>query len=280
MKTEEARQLAESGIANLAAALKQGKSESLAAYLTALARFHRYSCGNVMLIISQRPDASRVAGFRTWKKLGRHVKQGEKGIAIIAPMVIRGSDQDSADEDGRIVRFKSAYVFDVSQTDGEPLPELPDVGGHPGGYTERLKQAIARRGIDLTHAGQFEAIKELGNADGASLGGKIIIRNDLAPASEFTVLVHELAHEMMHRDKNRESLLMTVRETEAEAVAFVVGKAIGLAMSTASQDYIQLYSGDESTLGDSLDRIQKTATAIIQEISDEAGHEQPTSRAA
>lgn len=224
MKTEEARQLAESGIANLAAALKQGKSESLTAYLTAMARFHRYSCGNVMLIISQRPSASRVAGFRTWRKLGRHVRQGEKGIAIIAPMDIRDSDRDSGDEDGRIVRFKSAYVFDISQTDGEPLPEIPDAGGNPGGYTERLKQAIAGRGIDLTYAGQFEAIKELGNADGASLGGKIIIRDDLTPANEFTVLVHELAHEMMHRDNEHKVLLMTVRETEAEAVAFVVGK--------------------------------------------------------
>ncbi len=282
MKAEQAKQLADTGIANLAAALEQGRSETLTAYLATMARFHRYSFGNVMLIMTQKTDATRVAGFRTWKKIGRYVKKGEKGIVIIAPMMIRKQDESSAAsrDDERILRFKAAYVFDISQTDGEPLPEFASVGGNPNGYTERVKEAIARRDITLTYAGEFDAIVELGNADGASLGGSIIVRDDLSPALEFSVLVHELAHEMLHRDENRKTLSKTVRETEAEAVAFVVSQAIGLDTNTAAPDYIHLYAGDKDTLAESLDRIQKTATTIIEEISLDRDEAEPRRRVA
>lgn len=282
MKAEQAKQLADTGIANLAAALEQGRSETLTAYLATMAKFHRYSFGNVMLIMTQKPDATRVAGFRTWKKIGRYVKKGEKGIVIIAPMMIRKQDERSAAnrDDERILRFKAAHVFDISQTDGEPLPEFARVGGNPNGYTERVKEAIARREITLTYAGEFDAIVELGNADGASLGGQILVRDDLSPALEFSVLVHELAHEMLHRDENRKTLSKTVRETEAEAVAFVVSQAIGLDTNTAAPDYIQLYAGDKDTLAESLDRIQKTATTIIEEISLDRDEADPQRRVA
>ena len=87
MKRDEAMKLAERGLAELNTALQQGASETLVRYLDVLARFHRYSFGNVMLIASQKPDAMRVAGFHTWRKLGRWVKKDEQGIAIFAPMV-------------------------------------------------------------------------------------------------------------------------------------------------------------------------------------------------
>lgn len=89
MKREEAIKLTQTALEQLSAALEQGHSETLATYLNTLARFHNYSFGNVMLIAFQKPDATHVAGFNTWKKLGRHVKKGEKGIAILAPMIYR-----------------------------------------------------------------------------------------------------------------------------------------------------------------------------------------------
>ena len=89
MKAEEAKKIADQALQNLTDALKNGKSERITQYLAMLARFHRYSFGNVLLILSQNPNATHVAGFGTWKQMGRFVKKGEKGIVIIAPMSIR-----------------------------------------------------------------------------------------------------------------------------------------------------------------------------------------------
>lgn len=262
MKAEQAKKLVDEGLAELATALEQGKSESLTAYLATMAKFHRYSFGNIMLIMSQKPDATHVAGFRSWKKLGRFVKKGEKGIVIIAPMMIRPKDDASTGDNGEdrtLIRFKAAYVFDVSQTDGEPLPEPASACGNPNGHTERLTAFILGRGIKLEYA------DDLGEAFGSSSGGLIRIRKDLQPAEEFMTLSHELAHELLHHEP-AERAAKKIRETEAEAVAFVVAQAIGLDAGTASSDYIQLYAGDKETLAGSLGRIQQTASAILEAI--------------
>lgn len=267
MKAEQAKKLADEALGQLTAALEQGKSETLAAYLAAMGRFHDYSFGNIMLICSQKPDATHVAGFQTWKQFGRFVKQGEHGIVIIAPMLIKPKEdpqpQRADDEDRSILRFKAVYVFDVSQTDGEPLPEFARVGGNPNGHTDRLKALVTAKGIALEYA------ETLGGAHGVSHGGRIQLLADLPPAEEFEVLTHELAHELLHkRDAGGERPAKTVRETEAEAVAFVVCQAIGLDTNTAPVDYIQLYAGDKATLAASLDRIQQVASSIIEAISE------------
>jgi len=265
MKAEQARKLADEALQQLDAALQQGRSDVLTAHLAMVAKFHRYSFGNIMLIATQRPDASRVAGFNTWKRLGRFVKKGEKGIVIIAPLTIRRSADNGnpSDEDATILRFKAVRVFDVSQTGGEPLCEPPRVGGNPNGATDRLKAFVHERNITLEHAA------DLGSADGVSHGGRIVLREGLPPAEEFATLVHELAHELLHHGNGDERPPKTVRETEAEAVAFIVSQAIGLDTNTAASDYIQLYRGDADTLAASLDRIQRTATAIIQAVSED-----------
>ncbi len=267
MKAEQAKKLTDEALEHLAAALEQGQSDAMKTFLSAVSRFHRYSFGNIMLIASQKPDATRVAGFQTWKSFGRYVKKGEKGIVIIAPMVIRpkGDERnfDGEEEDRTILRFRAVYVFDASQTDGAPLPEPVRVGGNPNGYTERLKTLVTSKGITLEYS------STLGNADGMSQGGKITVSEGLSPAEEFSVLVHELAHEMLHRKDSGERPSKTVRETEAESVAFVVSQAIGLDTNSASSDYIQLYAGDKHTLAASLDRIQRTAAEIIEAVSEE-----------
>jgi hypothetical protein len=259
MKADEAKKLANGALEDLATALKNGKSETLTAYLGALARFHDYSFGNVMLIAMQKPDATHVAGFQTWKKLGRWVNKGEKGIVIIAPLV--GKKRDASEEEGpALYGFRAVYVFDISQTDGEPLPDLASTQGDPGPYTGRLKALVAARGIEL----HYEA--DLGGALGQSAGGTIRILQDLEPAEEFAVLVHEVAHELLHHNNGRRPPKL-VRETEAEAVAAVVSQAVGLQSTAAASDYIQLYQGSSETLADSLQHIQQAATLIIEALA-------------
>lgn len=258
-KGDQARQLTTEAIQKLAQALEAGKSDTLTAFLTAVARFHHYSFGNVMLIAAQRPDATHVAGFNAWRKLGRYVKKGEKGIVIIAPVPLRrDTNTTAADDETRDtgMRFKAAYVFDVSQTDGEPLPQLTRVTGDPGDYATRVKNLINSRGIALDYA------EDLDGADGQSAGGRITVRLGLPPAEEFSVLVHEFAHEMLHHTSEQRPP-KTVRETEAEAVAFIVSEGVGLTTGTAAADYIQLYRGDVDTLTASLERIRETAVTIL-----------------
>ena len=264
MKAEDAKKIADRALDDLTEALNNGKSEQLTQYLAMLARFHHYSFGNVLLILSQKPEATQVAGFSKWKQMGRFVKKGEKGIVIIAPMRFRPKDehtegQEQTEQAKPILRFRGVFVFDVSQTDGEALPEPPQTSGDPQHHLLALKALVEERGITLNHDDL-----PLG-ADGVSRGGRISIRAGLEPANEFSVIVHEFAHELLHRDKER-STTKTVRETEAEAVAFVVCQAIGLETGSAASDYIQLYDGKAETLAASLDRIQQVASGIIEEL--------------
>src|SRR6516164_2512941 len=122
--------------------------DQLAAMLRAMARFHRYSFHNVCLIASQRPTATRVAGFQTWRALNRFVRKGEKGIVILAP-VVRWRADNADDDSKHIAGFRAAFVFDVLETYGEPLPSAATVSGDPGQRTTTLRSAIIARGIAL-----------------------------------------------------------------------------------------------------------------------------------
>jgi len=266
MDTQKSKNLIENAVAELEAQLRAGKSDSLKRFLAVAARFHDYSFRNQLLIASQRPDATRVAGFQAWKKLGRFVKKGEKGITIIAPIVGKQREdaapiQDAKEEGKGIFGFRGVHVFDLAQTDGKPLPELTDVTGDPVGNLDALKRFAESRAITLEHS------PDLGGPLGASYGGRIVLLQGLAPAEEFSTLAHELAHEILHRDKGT-CPKKTVRETEAEAVAFIVCSAAGLDLSTSASDYIQLYDGNAETLMASLERIQRTASTLIASVQE------------
>ena len=115
MKSEQIKQITNKAIEQLIAAVNEGRSETLTQYLAAIGRFHRYSLRNVMLIASQKPTATHVAGFHAWHKLGRFVKKGEKGILILAPIVRRkheNAEQNETEESSTAVYFRAAYVFD------------------------------------------------------------------------------------------------------------------------------------------------------------------------
>src|ERR1035437_4893805 len=244
---------------------EQGHSEGLTAYLTAMGRFHNYSFGNILEIARQKPDATRVAGLYAWNQLKRRVRKGEHGIRILAPVIgIKRKKDEEAEKDIRIqnhavlVGFRSAYVFDVSQTDGEELPELSTkVSGDVGERRERLIDFIVAQGI------QLEFKESIAPALGASYGGKIVLLPGQSTAEEFSTLVHELSHEMLHRAERRTVTTKIVRETEAEAIAFVVGKTIGLDTGRVSADYIHLYHGNAALLAESLEVIQRTSAVIL-----------------
>lgn len=255
MKVEEATKIADKQIEKLASALAAGQSEALKQYFSSMSRMYKYSFRNMLLIFSQKPDATFVAGFNSWKKQKRWVKKGEKGIVIIAPMPVK-IEQEKPEDPEMVTRFRAGYVFDVSQTEGEPFAEFGSVTGEPGEHLKNLKALIEARGIALS----YEA--DLGGADGMSKGGAIVIRSNQSPAQEFSVLVHEFAHELLHHGEV-EKQSKTVRETEAEAVAYVVTEGVGLSANSASSNYIQLYQGDQDTLKMSLAAIQKTATIIL-----------------
>lgn len=127
------QQLIKQAVDSLVQQLEAGKSEALTAYLAAMARFHRYSFGNILAIARQCPTATRVAGYQTWKELGRQVKKGEKGIQIFAPMVVKRRRKDSDDLESEaspcsvVVGFRPVYVWERLSRDLWPGFYVPDV---------------------------------------------------------------------------------------------------------------------------------------------------------
>ena len=273
MKLEEVNQKTKEAVDFLVAALESGQSEVLTQYLAAIAKFHTYSFGNIMLIARQKPDATNVAGVRAWNSLGRFIRRGERGIFILAPMVARkrttnpdeatAEAREKGETQARLYGFRAVYVFDISQTKGKELPELTEVRGDVAGYRERLVTFVEAQGITLNYS------QHIAPAKGMSYGGRITLLPEMQPAEEFCTLVHEIGHELLHRGERRTLTTKQVRETEAEAVAFVVSQAIGLETGTSSADYIQLWHGDARLLRESLEAVQQTAAVILGGIAPE-----------
>ena len=154
MNREEVKELVDQGIRDLNAALAAGKSDRLQKYLDVMARFPRYSFNNCILIAVQAPEATMVQGFRAWKKLGRSVIKGQKGIGIIAPMIGRKKDEDAKPDESNgktVFGFKVVHVFDVAQTEGDDLPEFAEVSGDPGENIVAVERLIRSHGIELVY---------------------------------------------------------------------------------------------------------------------------------
>lgn len=242
-------------------------SRELADWLKAMARFHNYSWSNALLINCQRPDATFVAGFRQWEdKFNRRVVKGAKGIAILVPFMRRGQQVEEEEEETtrprRRVFFGVGYVFDVSDTEGDPLPDLKY---RPEGLEDR------GLGLDLLAFASFEHITVThrqipGRAHGWSLPGLICIDPTYPPASQACTLAHELAHEYLHQ-RHGEKLSRSSREVEAEAAAAMVAYSYGI--ECPSENYIANWteskdSGDRVL--DRLDRIRAAAVWILDGI--------------
>ena len=276
MADDRAGKLAEEALNKLTAELEAGKSDALQTYLATMSRFHHYSPGNVFLIAAQKPTATHVAGYHTWKDLGRQVKKEEKGIMILAPIVVKRKEADQTrpspndmgakkNDESRVAGFRTAFVFDVSQTEGKELPQFAKTTGDPKDFADKLKTLVEKQGI------QLEYDRSIAPAYGVSSGGKIRLLPGMDPAEEFSVLVHELAHELLHQNKDQGRLPKTMRETQAEAVAYVVSRGVGLETNSAAADYIKLYNGDKKTLAESLSVIQGASSKILDELLPEQG---------
>jgi antirestriction protein ArdC len=264
MKSEQIKELTERATEQLVAALNAGRSDALTGYLKAIGRFRHYSLHNVLLIASQKPNASYVAGFRAWNQLGRFVKKGEKGILILAPIVRRKPENEEEPDEAStcVAGFRAAYVFDLSQTDGQELPHIGIVHGDPSEYRERLRIFANMQGISVEYS------SEIARARGTSSGGRITLLPGQSAAEEFSTLAHELAHELLHRGDRRGSTSRRIRETEAEATAFVVCHAVGLETGSAACDYIQLWNSDAQLLTESLGYVRRAASQMLTALTD------------
>jgi hypothetical protein len=230
-------------------------------FLDTARRFRSYSFNNLLLIFTQRPDASRVAGYQTWRSLGRQVRRGEQGIAILAPCTYRRVVVDSEDgaerEPGRVLRgFKITHVFDVSQTDGDPLPEPPVHvldGGDPSGLTDRLADLVRAEGFAFALGPMpVEHERALGVTDHHNR--TVVVRDDVAPAQQAKTTAHELAHVLLHGGDRRPDRV--VCEVEAESVAYLVCGTSGLPTDAYSLGYVAGWAGGD------LDTVRATAERV------------------
>ncbi|MHB8319306.1 MAG: ArdC-like ssDNA-binding domain-containing protein [Acidimicrobiales bacterium] len=250
-----------------------GSSEKWTAYLDMQSRFHRYSFGNTLLIASQRPAATQVAGFNAWKKLGRSVRKGEKAIFILAPMIYTDStDPDSSDEAERNVRgFKFVPVFDVAQTDGEELASICNriEGSDPAGHYARLVQYAAVIGFSV----EDHSFESTTNGDCCHQEHRIRVEVANAPAQRVKTLAHEIAHALLHEGIHDRAL----GELEAESSAYVVCQALGLDTTGYSFGYVTTWAGGplEAIEGikASARRIQQSADQILNAVELQAVEE-------
>lgn len=282
--------------------LKEGVKDVFASdkykeYLSVMSKFHKYSFRNILLILMQKPDAAMVAGYGAWqKKFNRQVKRGETGISIIAPSPYKTQQETPLidkithlpmyDADGKpltqkidvtIPSYKVTKVFDLSQTDGEPLPQL--------GVDEL-------QGDVMNYENMFKALEKISpfpigfeNIEGETKGycnyeeKRIAIQEDMSELQTLQTAIHEVAHAKLHyispdevkdlppeERKDRHT-----REVEAESVAFTVCMRYGLDTSEFTFGYVAGWSSNKDIpeLESSLATIQKTADEIIYGIDEQ-----------
>jgi len=239
-------------------------SAELTRYLTTLSRFYSYSAHNCLLIALQRPDATRVAGYRAWQALGRHVVKGAKGIAILCPAPLKGKT-DAGDDAVIALRFRTGYVFDLGDTDGEDLPALTIHAVEGDRYDALLRQlvAVAERG------GLSVAFKDrlVWDANGVSYGdGRIELKEGDPAGNLCKTLCHEIAHERMHRAEERRTFTTQQVECQAEAAAYCICTALNIPTPN-TPTYLALYKVSRATLAANLDAIRAGVAAIMGEIA-------------
>lgn len=252
-------------VETLAKELNEGYSDNVLKYLEFFSKFHNYSRNNVFLIKAQKPLASRVASFKAWKKVGRSVKKGEKGIAIFVPMIKKELVEIDSEEvqNRKFCGFRIGYVFDISQTEGAEVPSFfPEMGNEYEGQYLNLKSLIEAEGIKVVE-------EEMGTIQGYSKGGYIGINNKIDGSNKFLTLIHEYAHELLHKGEDAKQLPTETKELQAEATTFIVAKYLGLE-SPVSKDYLKNWKATPKTLMEELNLILKASKTIINLLSKES----------
>ncbi|KIC79037.1 MULTISPECIES: PBECR4 domain-containing protein [Streptococcus] len=275
-------------IAGLNQHLKEGikaylNSEHYKEFLTKMSQFNQYSSRNLRLILAQKPDASYLAPYNTWRKFERHVKRGEKALSVIIPVTYVKKDQqgqpildkNGRPETGMTFRLKPT-TFDVSQTEGKELPKAAEV-------KEQL--------TDLDYANLYRALMSIAKTNDVSvrfeeMAGEtkgyyspaehqIVLRShDMNKSQLIKTFIHETAHSELHHSNNpqREQLTRSNAELQAESVAYVVASYYGIDTSDYSFDYLAGWSKDKETLADleaQLDIVQQEAKSLMVRMDQE-----------
>ena len=297
------RQTNKERIKEITAGIEKGiqelfESDRYRNYLTTMSRFHRYSLNNVMLIHAQKPDATLVAGFNKWKNsFGRHVKKGEKGIQILAPTPYKIKQEEQKldpdtklpllDENGEpvteekevtIPMFKVVSVFDVSQTDGRPLPQISStLTGDVAEYEVFLEALHRTSPVPIS----FQAMEPGMDGYFAPKKQKIFLREGMSQVQTICAAVHEIAHSKLHDYEHMteladdgETILVpgeksrNTEEVEAESISYAVCQYFGIETADNSFGYIATWSqGKElKELRASLETINKTSSELISGI--------------
>ena len=236
-------------------------SDRWRAHLEVQGRFHRYSFNNALLIGVQDPAATRVAGYATWKKLGRSVVKGERAIWILAPMVGRRTRDADGEERRPLYGFRPVAVFDVAQTEGDPLPEICRnlEGEAPTAWFIALRSRAEQLGYSV------ESVEIPGTTNGDCTYGmrRIRVESRNHPAQQVKTLAHELAHAFLHEGVADRALA----ELEAESTAFMVCRRLGLDSGEYSFGYVACWAGGGpeavAAVSASGSAIQRTASAIL-----------------
>ncbi len=252
----------------LAQQLADGHSREYLEVLKFFSMFHRYSATNCLLIRSQRPHASRVAGLKRWNALGYTVRKGERGIWIWAPVTKKIDEVEASEPREVVVGFRPAPVFDAGQLNeigDKPLPtlfaSLPDDAAP---LYHQVRQRIEAERIVVAEHPLPPGVQ------GVSLGGSILLRPGLDSRNRLFTLLHEYAHEVAHRGEAQRAKLRETREFEAESTAFVVAAALGLEIPT-SADYLLSHGATAESLRASLGAVQGLARRVLAVVDDERG---------
>ena len=268
-------------------------SDSYCNYLSTMSKFHNYSFNNTLLIAMQKPDATLVAGYKAWQKnFERHVNKGEKAIRILAPAPYKIKEERDKidpvtqelllDKDGNpqkeeveitIPAFRAVSVFDLSQTDGKPIPELAskELLSDVEGYQDLIRAVEAISPVPI----------ELEEIAGDSKGyydreaKRIAVQENMSESQTLKTMIHEVAHSKLHSKEVEQDEQMrkdrNTKEVEAESVAYTVCQHFGVDTSDYSFGYIAGWSSGRDTkeLRSSMDTIRRTASELITGIEEQ-----------
>ena len=276
---EERRAEAEALQASIAEQVEQLRdSEAWTRFLDFAQVFHRYSINNLLLILSQRPDATRVAGYRTWQSVGRQVTKGQRGIRIFGGRDVRETVEDERtgeEKEERRVRFFPVSVFDISQT--EPVdPEADDpstivrrlTGDDPLGILAAVVDYLTGQGWTVEREPIAGDANGYTTTDGTR---RVVVDADLSPAQAAKTALHEAAHVLLHAEEDPAEYVQHrgVKETEAESVAYVVAGLLGLDTSAYSIGYVAGWSeGDAETIKATAARVLRAAHTLADALTE------------
>jgi hypothetical protein len=267
-RVREATELLEAGVEKIL------DGDEFKRYLAFAARFHRYSANNTLLVLLQRPDATRVAGYRRWRNLGRQVRRGEEGLKILAPIFRTVEDGEGGEKARILCSFKVVKVFDLSQTDplpgADPMPEKPRPSVLRG--DSDAARALGRSLVAFCESegvfvseddAELEALSPGANGVYLLREKRVLIRSTLSADGRTKTLAHELAHHLLHRGAAATEADRPALEAEAEGTAYAVLSYFGVDASGYSFAYVARWAENKELVRAALSNIQETVRTII-----------------